>query len=444
MQPEDQAQIDFENEGGETYICGNPPYKGRNKKGSSEKDDTRQVFDRYGSSFASLDYVANWLLKAAEYSLYSPTKIGLVATNSICQGEQVALLWPVLFKLGLRISFAHTSFKWSNLASDQAGVTVVVVGLDRLSGPAMLMTDDQIRTVESIGPYLVPNSSVVVAKAERPISKIGTMHLGNMPKDGGNLVFDKQRGDLLIEQHGVPEKFVRPFYGAEELINARPRACVWVSNEGYSTAKKNAALVDVFTKVADFRGASSAASTRAMAAKPFRFVQLSAGSGTIAIIVPRVSSENRQYLPVDYFNTAPVIGDKCFALYDEPIWNFSLIASRLHIIWIGVVCSRLEMRYSYGNKLGWNTFPVPKLTDKNRADLTAATEGILLAREAHFPATIAELYDPEKMPENLHAAHDHNDEVLERIYIGRRFRNDTERLEKLFEMYTRMTTKVSA
>ena len=440
--PLDQAEIDFENEGGETYICGNPPYKGRNKKGSSEKDDTRRVFDQYNGSFASLDYVSNWLLKAAEYSGYSPTKIGLVATNSICQGEQVALLWPLLFRLGMRISFAHTSFKWSNLASDKAVVTVIVIGLDRASGDAKLFADDQIRTIDGIGPYLVPNSLVAVAKAERPISSIGIMHLGNMPKDGGNLVFDKTVGDKITNENEVPSKYIRPFYGADELINAKPRACIWISEEEYSAALKNLALKEIFEKVSTFRDASPAASTRAMATKPFRFIQLSSGSGTNAIIVPRVSSENRLYLPVDYFNTAPVIGDKCFALYDEPLWNFSLIASCLHIVWIGVVCSRLELRYSYGNKLGWNTFPVPKLTEKNKADLTRCAEDILLAREAHFPATIADLYKPDSMPEDLRAAHDRNDEVLERIYIGRRFKNDTERLEKLFEMYTKMTTQV--
>jgi hypothetical protein len=162
------------------------------------------------------------------------------------------------------------------------------------------------------------------------------------------------------------------------------------------------------------------------------------------MVVPRVSSENRPYLPVGVLGPDSIIQEKAFALYDAPLWNMALIASRLHWVWIGTVCVRLEMRFSYSNTLGWNTFPVPKLTEKNRADLTAAAEGILLAREAHFPATIADLYDPEKMPANLRAAHDHNDEVLERIYIGRRFRNDTERLEKLFEMYTKMTTKVPA
>lgn len=166
---------------------------------------------------------------------------------------------------------------------------------------------------------------------------------------------------------------------------------------------------------------------------------MSAVNGDRAIVVPRVSSENRPYLPVDYMRSGPVIGDKCYALYDQPLWNLALIASKLHIVWIGTVCSRLRTDFSYGNKLGWNTFPVPLLTEKNKADLTRCAEDILSAREAYFPATIADLYDPEAMPADLRAAHERNDEVLERIYIGRCFRNDTERLEKLFELYTKMT-----
>ena len=162
------------------------------------------------------------------------------------------------------------------------------------------------------------------------------------------------------------------------------------------------------------------------------------------IAVAAISSENRPYLPCGLLANDQTVTNKVYALYDAPLWNMALIASRLHWVWIGTVCVRLEMRFSYSNTLGWNTFPVPTLTEKNKSDLTACAEEILLAREAHFPATIADLYNPETMPENLRAAHARNDEVLERIYIGRRFRNDTERLEKLFEMYTKMTTKVSA
>ena len=155
-------------------------------------------------------------------------------------------------------------------------------------------------------------------------------------------------------------------------------------------------------------------------------------------MVPRVSSENREFLPVDYLSSDSIIGDRNFALYDAPVWNMALIASRLHWVWIGTVCVRMRTDFSYSNTLGWNTFPIPNFTEKNKADLTRCAEDILLAREAHFPATIADLYDPENMPANLRSAHGRNDEVLERIYIGRRFRNDTERLEKLFEMYTKI------
>lgn len=155
--------------------------------------------------------------------------------------------------------------------------------------------------------------------------------------------------------------------------------------------------------------------------------------------MPRVSSERRPYLPVALYDARTIVADSAFALYDAPLWNMALIASRLHLVWIATVCGKLKTDFRYSNTLGWNTFPVPPLTEQNKADLTRCAEDILLAREAHYPATIAELYDPKKMPANLHEAHERNDEVLERIYIGRRFRNDTERLEKLFELYTKMT-----
>lgn len=191
--------------------------------------------------------------------------------------------------------------------------------------------------------------------------------------------------------------------------------------------------------VAARRMESDAESTRAFARQPHRFVQIAGVARQSQILVPGVSSENRPYLPCDYFPSASISSNKCFALYDAPLWNLALIASKLHWVWIGAVCVRLEMRFSYSNTLGWNTFPVPPLTEQNKIDLTRCAEDILLARESHYPATIADLYDPETMPENLRRAHERNDEVLERIYIGRRFRNDTERLEKLFDLYTKMT-----
>lgn len=440
--PESKSEIDFDGEEGEIYICGNPPYKGRNKKEEEQKVETLSVFSKYKGTFASLDYVANWIIKSIEYCQATNAKAGLVATNSVCQGEQVSLLWSLVFKLGGHISFAHTSFKWSNLASDKAGVTVVILGLSTENQKEhFLYSEDEVRKVSLIGPYLIPNSEAIIAKAEEPISDIPTMYLGNMAKDGGNLIMTLADAHDLVTTKNVNPKYLKKFYGSEELINAKPRACLWIEDKEAEVAAKNPSVKLLLDRVRDFRNASKAKSTKSFASVPHRFVQISGVKGDRVIVIPKVSSENRPYLPVDYCLSGPIISDKCYALYDASLWNLSLIASKLHYIWIGTVCSRLEMRFSYGNKLGWNTFPVPQFTEKNKSDLTKCAEDILLARESHFPATIADLYEPDSMPQNLREAHDRNDEVLERIYIGRRFKNDTERLEKLFELYTKMTSK---
>ena len=191
------------------------------------------------------------------------------------------------------------------------------------------------------------------------------------------------------------------------------------------------------------RLASTKLATQRGAEWPHRFDERRQSGKEIVIIVPSVSSEAREYLPVGYSAPGTIVSNLAFALYDAPLWNLALVASRLHLVWIATVCGKLETRYRYSNTLGWNTFPVPTLTDKNKEDLTRCAEDILLMREHHFPATIADLYDPDNMPEDLRAAHERNDEVLERTYIGRRFKNDTERLEKLFDLYSKMTATTS-
>ena len=443
--PLDQIEIDFENEGGEIYICGNPPYKGRNKKGDNEKEETKDVFAGCPGTYAALDYVANWIFKASQYCRSTKASAGLVATNSVCQGEQVALLWPLVFKQGVIISYAHTSFQWSNLASDKAGVTVVIIGL-ALDGSfdRIIFNDGGMRSVSSIGPYLVPNSDVIVEKKPYPIASLERMHLGNMPKDGGNLIMSRDAAENLVNEHNVSRKYLRKFFGSHELIHSQPRACLWIDDSELNEAKQNQAISSILDRVARFRSSSPAASTRQHAKTPHRFVQMPAAAGERTIVIPRVSSHSRRYLPVDYLESGPVIGDKCYAMYDAALWNFALVASSMHIVWIATVCSRLRTDFSYGNKLGWNTFPVPPLTLEDKSALNRTAEDILLVRAAHWPATIAELYDPELMPGDLRAAHDHNDETLERIYIGRRFKNDTERLETLFQLYTEMTAREKA
>ena len=219
---------------------------------------------------------------------------------------------------------------------------------------------------------------------------------------------------------------------------------LWIKDEHLDEAMQIEPVRLRIERVKAMRLASSKAKTREDANCPHRFGEIRQSGHETVIVVPRVSSENRPYLPVGLLPPRSIVSNLAFALYDAPLWNMALIASRLHLVWVDTVCGKLETRLSYSNTLGWNTFPVPMLTGKNKDDLTRCAEDILLAREAHFPATIADLYDPGRMPDNLRVAHERNDEVVERIYIGRRFKNDTERLEKLFELYTRITVKGAA
>lgn len=244
---------------------------------------------------------------------------------------------------------------------------------------------------------------------------------------------------VIIRETPEASQFLRPYFGSDEFIKGNQRVCIWVTDDEVQDAFSISALSDRFASVRDFRANSKALETRPAAKFPHRFRQVQGYPGESSIIVPIHSSETRQFLPVGLLPSGGIVSNAAYALYNAPIWSMALIASRLHIIWVATVCGKLETRYRYSNTLGWNTFPVPTLTEKNKVDLARCAEDILLAREAHFPATIADLYDPDAMPDNLRAAHDRNDELLERIYIGRRFKNDTERLEKLFELYTKMS-----
>lgn len=440
--PLDQAQIDFENEGGETFICGNPPYKGSKWQSAQQKVELANAWAKFPSLAKSTDYVSGWIARYLDFASKVPDAVAaFVTTNSICQGQQASDIWPIVYKQGIEIQFAHTSFKWSNLASHNAGVTVIVVGLALANKRSKkLYFDEQVKECASIGPYLVPNMNNVIEKANEPLCGQSKMLFGNMPRDGGHLFLSEEEAKQLREDQNA-KKFVKRFVGSEELINGKLRFCLWIEEGEESAAKLVPMIAERLRLCAANRSESPASSTREFAKKPYRFVQIAGVAKKSSIAVPRVSSEHREYLPVDYITDEFILGDRNFGLYDSPLWNMSLIASRLHLIWIGTVCVRLEMRFSYSNTLGWNTFPVPQLTEKNKADLTKCAEDILLARESHFPATIADLYEPDSMPTNLRDAHERNDEVLERIYIGRKFKNDTERLEKLFELYTKMTSK---
>ena len=353
-------------------------------------------------------------------------------------------MWPLVFGTGSYIGFAYTSFKWMNLASHNAGVTVVIVGITNKSNKMRKIfsvgNDGQptVKEVRQINAYLVDGEAIVVEKSQAPLTEISVMNRGSGPVDGGNFFFDLSEKKSFIRKWPEAKQFVRSFSNSEEFINGKQRFCLWLDTVTLEKAIKIPEIRSRIDRVMQMRLASNKKQTQFEAATSFSFSEIRHRESEQTIVVPRVSSENRRYLPVGLLKGDVIIGDRNFALYDAPLWNMALIASRLHWVWIGTVCVRMRTDFSYSNTLGWNTFPVPMLTAQNKRDLTAGAENILLAREAHFPATIADLYDPENMPENLRLAHELNDELLERIYIGRRFKNDTERLEKVFDLYTKM------
>lgn len=360
------------------------------------------------------------------------------------------MLWPLIYELGCEISFAHQSFRWSNLASHNAGVTVVVVGVRHGTQSQAVLFESiekgpkQTRIVNSINPYLVPGPPTAIVSSRKPIGGGAIMLKGNQPSDGGSLCLSRDESDRIVDQFPSAARFIKGYFGSADFIRGLERYCLWIDDGELSEAQSIPPIAARLSAVAEIRSTAKAPTTRPAADWPHRFIQIQSVAARHSIIVPRVSSERREYLPVGLLSADAIISDSALAIYDAPLWNLSLIASRIHLVWIATVCGKLKTDFRYSNTLGWNTFPVPKLTETDKANLTRCAEDILLAREAHYPATIAELYDPEKMPDDLRAVHARNDETLERIYIGRRFRNDTERLEKLFEMYTRMTTKVSA
>lgn len=441
-----QAEIDFDNAGGETYICGNPPYLGNKLQSDEQKAALKEVFGGLIDGWKSLDYVAAWLMKAAQYGRHTNAASAFVTTNSICQGQQVPLLWPAIFETGHEISFAHDSFKWSNLASHNAGVIVIIVGLAQASGrkkPLYTLDADgttRERLCSNINPYLVDAPNLVVDADRTPRDSRPLMLFGNMPRDGGHLLVSQEQKALADRSDPVFASLLKRFAGSEDFIHGQTRYCLWIDRGQVDDATRSALVAERLAAVREMRLESKAASTRDFARTPYRFVQIQGTARRWSFIIPRHSSERRAYLPAGLLDADTIVADSAFAIYDAPLWAMALILSRLHLVWIAAVCGKLKTDYRYSNTLGWNTFPLPTLTDKNRTDLDAAAAEILLARERFYPATVADLYDPARFGSEfreLKEAHLRNDELVERVYIGRRFKNDTERLERLFALYAR-------
>ena len=350
-----QPEIDFENEGGETYICGNPPYRGFTWQSPAQKSELKAIFSVHTKKWKSLDYVAGWFMKAAEYGMHTRAVSAFVATNSICQWQHASILWPVIYATGHEIAFAHMSFKWANLASHSAGVTVNIVSIsNRPPKMRQLFSLDATgatvaKAVQNINAYLVPGSHIIVVPKPKPEDERGIMEWGNKPTDGGNFFMNANQRSTLLTQFPKAREFIKRFLGAKELVQGQERYCLWIEDGRRAEAEAIPEINRRIGEVSKVRAQSKAAETRPAASFPHRFRQIQSVAKERSLVVARVSSEQREFLPIGLEDKETIIGDRNFALYDAPLWNMSLIASRMHWVWIGTVCVRLRTDFGAVN-----------------------------------------------------------------------------------------------
>ncbi len=425
-----------------TVVVGNPQFKGAMWQSKSQKADMDRVFNGRVPNTGRLDYVGIWFLKGADYAEATGASFAFVSTNSIVQGESVGMLWPYLLDR-LDIRFAHRSFKWSNLAAHNAGVTCVIVGMGPPSdSPKRLFDGDTVRDVEVIGPYLAPGVTTIVEKRSAPLSlNLQPLVFGNMPRDGGHLLLNCNERDALLEAYPEAERFVRRLYGSQELMKGIERWCLWVDDKDYAEARQIEELAARFERVSDMRLKGST-STATFADQPYRFVQRPGAATSHTIMVPGATSEDRYWLPVDVKDETNIVSNLAFGIFDGAIWQAAVLSSRLHRLWLETVGGRLKEDPRYSNTLVWNTFPLPSLSDRRKADLEEHWWSIDETRkEASFGRSLGDLYNASTMPRRLRRAHEELDETMETIFGSRRYRSDADRIEHLLQLYARMAVE---
>lgn len=424
--------------GQETYILGNPPYLGSSMQDENQKQELADVCRGF-VNYKNLDYIACWFYLGARYIQNTNATLAFVSTNSICQGDSVGLLWPHIFALEVDISFAYESFKWSNSAKYNAGVICTIIGLKNkdIEKTKLIFTDKQVRLVKNINPYLREGDNTIVYHRATPIAQFPKMAFGSKPTDGGFLILTPEEKRQFLEKTPQIKPIIKRFMGADDLINGIERHCLWITDETLSLAQTSCEVCERLKQCTEFRKKSKAKCTVAYAEKPHLFKQR-AHRNTSSIIIPSVSSERREYIPIGLVDKNTVVSNAANAIFDAKEWIFGIISSCLHMVWIRAVCGRLKTDYRYSATLCYNTFPFPSISNKQKEELSELARQVLFCREMESEKTLAELYDPNKMPKALKEAHHQLDSAVERCYRSKPFESDEERLECLFKLYEKM------
>ncbi|CZV16981.1 DNA methylase [Enterobacter hormaechei] len=425
----------------EVYVIGNPPFLGTVGRSELQRSDMQKVFSNF-KTIGGLDFVACWFWKGAQYIQNSHAELALVATNSLCQGEQVATLWPPIFALGLHIHIAYQTFTWANNARDKAAVHVVVIGLSGKSKTRQLYqlvdANWHSKLVGNISPYLVEGSNIVVEPKSKPIIKdVPKLLFGNKPTDGGHLLMNSHERDKLLEVEPQAARWIKKVLGADEFLNAKERWCLWLADITDAELRAMPHVFNRVQKVAEARRKSPDKGAQKMAERPHQFRDLN--NPDDYILIPSVSSERRTYIPIGFYDANVISTNANYIIPNGTLYEFSILTSLIHNDWMRLVAGRLKSDYRYSAKVVYNSFPWPDVTDAQRKSLIDLAKSVLLIRENYPESTLAELYDPLKMPADLLEAHQALDKFVDRLYRDKPFKDATERLSCLLQRYESLT-----
>lgn len=439
LELEKYKQLELQGTDYEIYILGNPPYLGARLQSDSQKADMQGVFDRVIEGYNNLDYIACWFKKATDYIINTNAYFAFVTTNSICQGSQVSILWKHLLEHNVEINFAYQSFKWTNNAKGNAGVTCVIIGLRNVSNKPKYLINGGVKSeVKNINGYLINYNNVYIDKSRNPISNFPEICFGSMPNDDGNLILNADEANEINNSCPQYAHLIKQFLGSKEFIRGEQRYCLWITDEDYDKLENCPEIIERINRVTTYRMESKREATKKLAGIPYKFGEVRY-KATNSIMIPSVSSENRKYIPMGYLGVNTIISNAAFAIYNAKPWVFGVVTSRMHMVWVRAVAGKLETRLRYSAELCYNTFPFPDITDKQKQIIEMHVNNILAEREKHSDKTMAELYDPDKMPQGLREAHHSLDLAIEKCYRQAPFESDEKRLEHLFKRYEIMT-----
>lgn len=424
----------------EVFIMGNPPYLGSSLLDKNQQADRTIALGKL-KNYKKIDYIGIWFYLASLFVKDNKGRFAFVSTNSICQGEMVVPLWKPILDLNMKICFAHTSFKWSNNAKYNAGVSCVIVGITdkNNTSKAKIYINNKAREVGNINPYLIPSNDILIEKSTTSISSFLPIVRGCMPYDGGNLILSKEEKDELLFAYPNASKFIKELYGADDYINDKKRYCLWISDEERQEAEEIPEVLKRIKATKEMRLKSPDEGARKMAEKAHQFREFNACKKD-TIIIPSTSSERRNYIPIGIATDKMVITNSAYFIDNADLFLWGIIASRMQVIWLNSIGGKLETRYRY-TSLVYNSFPFPKISEEKKQEIEAAAEEVLLVRRDYPLSTLADLYDPDKMPDDLREAHHNLDLIVESCYRDKPFESDEERLECLFKLYEKMTKK---